>query len=243
MNSEKMDELFIVIVDDDPGIVKTISTYLVKVGYRAKGFPDAESLFKFLEKEKPDLIILDLMLPDTSGFEICKNLKETERFSSIPIIILSGKTEETDKISGLEIGADDYIVKPFSLKELHARIKAVLRRPGGQEEKKKINVDDIMTIDSQRYEVKVEGEKVDLTPAEFRILEFLASRRGHVFTRDRILDYMWGAEKIVIERTIDVHIRHLREKLGKGGELIKNVRGIGYKLEQGEEVEEGEEVV
>ncbi len=230
-----MDDNLIAVVDDDPGIVSTITEFLSKQGYRVKGLHDGKALFSYLEKERPDLIILDLVLPGMNGFEICQTLKGKERFSGIPIIILSGKTEEDDKVSGLDLGADDYMIKPFSLNELKSRITAVLRRGGPEEVEEKISVGDILEIDLKKYQVRVKGELVDLTPTEFKILELLSSRRGQVFKRDRILDYLWGEEKVVIERTIDVHIRHLREKLGDAGDFIKNVRGIGYKLEEGPE--------
>lgn len=229
--SEQMDDKLIVIVDDDPRMVDMISRSLTKEGFRVKGVSDAVGLFKFLNKEKPDLIILDLMLPDMDGFEICKSLKKKERFSSIPVIILSGKGGEADKVSGLDMGSEDYIVKPCSLNELTARIRAVLRRPGRGKERK-IEVGGMIVIDMLRCEVTVEGKKLKLTPAEFKILEYLSSRKGWVFTRNRILEYLWGEEKIVVGRTIDVHIRHLREKLGKAGKFIQNVRGTGYKLEE-----------
>jgi two-component system phosphate regulon response regulator PhoB/two-component system alkaline phosphatase synthesis response regulator PhoP len=229
-----MDDNLIVIVDDDPNLLKITALNLTEEGFRVKGLLDANDLFKFLEKEKPDLIILDLMLPGMNGFEICKTLKKNERYSSIPVIILSGKNEEADKISGLDLGSDDYIVKPCSLNELKARIRAVLRRRtvGGAE--KKIDVGGVMTIDLKRYEVTVDGVKVDLTITEFKILERIASRKGQVFTRKSILEYLWGEEKIVVDRTIDVHIRHLREKLGKAGRFIKSIRGIGYKIDEGD---------
>jgi two-component system phosphate regulon response regulator PhoB/two-component system alkaline phosphatase synthesis response regulator PhoP len=229
-----MDDNLIVIVDDDPNLLKITTLNLIEEGFRVKGLLDANDLFKFLEKERPDLIILDLMLPGMNGFEICKTLKNNERYSSIPVIILSGKNEEADKISGLDLGSDDYIVKPCSLNELKARIRAVLRRRtvGGAE--KKIDVGGVMTIDLKRYEVTVDGVKVDLTITEFKILECIASRKGQVFTRKSILEYLWGEEKIVVDRTIDVHIRHLREKLGKAGRFIKSIRGIGYKIDEGD---------
>jgi two-component system phosphate regulon response regulator PhoB/two-component system alkaline phosphatase synthesis response regulator PhoP len=225
-------EKLLAIVDDDPGIVSTLMSYLDKHDYKTKGFSDANALFAFLEESRPDLIILDLMLPGMSGFEVCKKLKEKDRTAGIPIIILSGKTEETDKVSGLDLGADDYVAKPFSLDELNARIKAVLRRRSPESgEDKIIKIGDLLTIDLQKHRVTAEGREIELTPTEFKILELLSSRKGQVFTRERILDYLWGEEKVVVERTIDVHIRHLREKLGKIGEMIKNVRGIGYKID------------
>ncbi|MBN3038129.1 MAG: response regulator transcription factor [Candidatus Omnitrophica bacterium] len=225
-------EKLIAVVDDDPEMVKIISLNLKEDGFRVKGFCDAKGLFKFLDKEKPDLIILDLMLPGKDGMQICRELKNKERFSSIPVIMLSGKAEESSKVSGLDLGSDDYLVKPCSFNELKARIRAVLRRGGPTGSGKKLIVGKIMIIDPQRYEVKVKGNKVDLTTTEFEILECLSSRKGQVFTRDRILEYLWGEEKVVVDRTIDVHIRHLRKKLGPAGEFIKNVRGVGYKLEE-----------
>ena len=227
-----MKDKTIAIVDDDREIREMVAQYLTKDGFRTKGLGDAESLLSYIEEDMPDLIILDLMLPGMNGFEVCKKLREKDRTSTIPIIILSGKAEESDKVSGLDLGADDYVVKPFSMDELSARVRAVLRRKYRDMAEKKIEVSKDLTIDLQRYIVASCGEEVDLTPTEFRILELLASRKGQVFTRDRILDYLWGEEKVVVERTIDVHIRHLREKLGKPGEMIKNVRGIGYKLEE-----------
>jgi two-component system phosphate regulon response regulator PhoB/two-component system alkaline phosphatase synthesis response regulator PhoP len=171
------------------------------------------------------------MLPDADGIDICKQLKKDERFSSIPIIMLTAKGEETDKILGLELGADDYITKPFSPKELASRVKAVLRRQFNRKESGKIEIGDILEIEPQKYEVYLEGKKVDLTTTEFRILHLLASNEGRVFKRDQLLDYLWGEEKAILDRTIDVHIAHLREKLKKASKFIKNIRGIGYKLQ------------
>ena len=205
---------------------------LGKAGFEVNGFEDADTFYRFIETHTPDLIILDLMLPDMDGLEICKFLKRKEIYSFIPIIMLTAKGEETDKILGLELGADDYVTKPFSPKELVARVKAVLRRQAQKEETKKIEVGGMVEIDLEKYEVKVKGKKIELTSTEFRILQLLASRKGLAFTRDNILDYLWGHEKAVIDRTVDVHIRHLREKLGKAAHFIKNLRGIGYKLEE-----------
>jgi two-component system phosphate regulon response regulator PhoB/two-component system alkaline phosphatase synthesis response regulator PhoP len=223
----------VVIVDDEPDILDLVSLHLERTNFRARGFENASSFFKFLEKETPDLLILDLMLPDADGFEICKYMKGDERLSSIPIVMLTAKAEETDKILGLELGADDYVTKPFSPKELVARVKAVLRRQQkGEEAKKQIRVGEILAIDLEKYQVKVNGKPADLTSTEFRILKLLSSKRGWVFTRDQILDYLWGNEKAVLDRTVDVHIRNLRSKLGPARRYIKNVRGVGYKLEE-----------
>lgn len=222
----------IAIIDDEPDIVEVVSIHLKKAGFKVNEFLEAESFFKFLDAQTPDLIILDLMLPDADGLEICKYLKKKDNLASIPIIMLTAKGEETDKVLGLELGADDYVTKPFSLKELVARVKAVLRRKEQKEETKRIEIGDILVIDLPKYEVTVEGKKVGLTTTEFMILKILSERKGWVFTRDQILDHLWGNEKIVLDRTIDVHIKNLREKLGIAGKFIKNIRGVGYKLEE-----------
>lgn len=222
----------VVIVDDEPDIAEVVSLHLKRIGFTTREFTDGESFLKFMERQTPDLIILDLMLPDFDGLEICKYLKKKEGFSSIPIIMLTAKGEETDKVLGLELGADDYVTKPFSPKELMARVKAVLRRPGQKETTGIVNLGGILIIDSKKYETVIEDEKIQLTPTEFRILQLLASRKSWVFTRNQILDHLWGEDKIVLDRTIDVHVKNLRDKLGKAAKFIKNVRGIGYKLEE-----------
>ncbi len=222
----------IAIIEDEPDILELVSIHLKKANFIVREFPDARNFYRFLEKDKPDLIVLDLMLPDEDGLEICKYLRKKDEYSTIPIIILSAKGEETDKVLGLELGADDYISKPFSTKELVARVKAVLRRSSKKEEVTHIKISNILEIDENKFEVYVQGKKVALTSTEFKILKKLASKKGWVFSRDKLLDYLWGHDKIVIDRTIDVHIKHLRAKLGKAGRLIKNVRGVGYKLEE-----------
>jgi DNA-binding response OmpR family regulator len=223
----------IAIVDDEPDIVELVSLHLNRAGFDARGFLNAEDFFDFIGKNIPDLILLDLMLPDADGFEICKYLRRKDEFASVPIIMLTAKGEETDKVLGLELGADDYVTKPFSPKELVARVKAVLRRQEKEEILNKIEIGDLITIFPEKHEAFVEGNRIDLTSTEFKILTLLASKKGWVFTRDQILDFLWGQEKAVLDRTVDVHIKHLREKLGKtAGGLIKNIRGVGYKLEE-----------
>jgi DNA-binding response OmpR family regulator len=226
-----MNEL-IAIVDDEPDIVELIALHLKKNRFRVREFLDAESFYRALRSETPDLIVLDLMLPDADGFEICKYVRKQTNLSSVPIIMLTARSEEADKVLGLELGADDYVTKPFSPGELVARVKAVLRRLEQKPpEEEKIEIGNVLSLDLQKYEVSVEGRRVDLTSTEFRILQLLASKSGWVFSRDKILDYLWGNEKTVVDRTVDVHIKHLREKLGATGKLIKNIRGVGYKLE------------
>ena len=228
-----MTNQLIAVIDDEPDILELVSLHLKRSNFRVSGFGEAEPFYRFLGKELPDLIILDLMLPDVDGFEICKYLRGQERFSSIPIIMLTAKTEETDKIVGLELGADDYVTKPFSPRELVARVRAVLRRHGKKDEEvRKIVISGLVTIDIDKHEVEVEGKKIELTATEFRILQLLASRQGRIQSRDQVLSFLWGEEKCVIDRTVDVHIRHLREKLGNASGIIKNVRGVGYRIEE-----------
>lgn len=223
----------IAVIDDEPDILELVSLHLEKSGFKTDKFLDAESFFRYLRSNTPDLIILDLMLPDADGVEICKYLKGEKEFASIPIIMLTAKAEEADKVLGLEIGADDYVTKPFSPRELIARVKAVLRRRKlDEKENEIIKIKDILKIDIKKFAVYVNDKKVELTPTEFKILKCLAEKKGWVFSREKILDYLWGEERAVLDRTIDVHIKNLREKLGKAGKFIKNVRGVGYKIEE-----------
>lgn len=228
---EKMNKL-IAVIDDEPDIVSLVSLHLRKAGFTTKEFFDVASFYRFLKSNIPDLIILDLMLPDTDGYDVCKYIKKEDAFSNIPIIMLTARAEESERILGLELGADDYVTKPFSPRELVARVKAVLRRNRPEKDGKKITVGEILTIDPEKYEVEVEGKRVDLTSTEFRILQLLASKRGWVFSREKILQHLWGDDKMVLDRTVDVHIKHLREKLGPAAKFIRNMRGVGYKLEE-----------
>lgn len=224
----------IAVVDDEQDILKLVSINLKKAGFNVREFSNAEGFLKFINKNYPDLIILDLMLPDADGFEICKYLKKQDKYSSIPVIMLTAKADEVDKVLGLEIGADDYVTKPFSPRELVARVKVVLRRKDKikSEDTEKNEIADSLVMDMQRYKVMVNGKDIDTTTTEFKILQLLASKKSWVFTREQILNHLWGNEKAVLDRTIDVHIRNLRKKLGKAGRFIKNMRGIGYKFEE-----------
>ncbi|MCP4626461.1 MAG: response regulator transcription factor [bacterium] len=224
----------IAIVEDEPDISELITIHLEKNGYSAKSFLDGKSFFKSFEKNIPDLLILDLMLPDMDGLEICKAIRKRDETCALPIIMLTAKGEETDRVLGLELGADDYVTKPFSPRELVARVKAVLRRHqnADPEAAGRIEIGKNIVIDLERHTVSAGGETIELTATEFKILTLLSSRKGWVFARDKILDYLWGDEKAVIDRTVDVHIRHLREKLGSEAGVIKNIRGVGYKLEE-----------
>ena len=222
----------IAVVDDEPDIRELVSLHLKRAGFQTETFERMAGFWRFLETKTPDLIVLDLMLPDADGLDVCKTLRKNEAYSRIPIIMLTAKGDETDRILGLELGADDYVTKPFSPRELISRVKAVLRRGTIPVAEEPQFISDMLSLDPGRHEVRLKGEKVDLTSTEFRILQCLASKKGWVFSRDQILDYLWGQDKAVLDRTIDVHIKHLREKLGDAASLIKNVRGVGYKIEE-----------
>src|SRR4030066_2005194 len=218
-------------LDDEADILELLKVNLQKAGYRFEGFQEADDLFRYLAREKPSLILLDLMLPETDGLEVCRQIRRSESLPGIPVIMLTARGDESDRVGGVELGADDYMTKPFSVKELVARIHAVLRRPGGGEAGPRISVGTLV-IDLDKFEVTAGGAKVELTATEFKILPLRASRQGRVFSRDQILDFLWGRETAVIDRTVDVHLRNLREKLGEAASLIKNIRGVGYKLEE-----------
>ncbi len=220
----------IAIIEDEPDLVSLIAAHLRKEGFHVESFSDAERFFRSLTRKRPDLVVLDLMLPDMNGLDVCRALKKNEAWRSIPVIMATARAEETDKVLGLELGADDYITKPFSLRELTARIKAVLRRRAPEEGKGPIEIGGLV-IDPEGFEVKSGGRLLELTSTEFKILKLLASRRGRVLTREQILDELWGRDKIVLDRTVDAHIKNLREKLGVNSGLIKNIRGVGYKVE------------
>jgi DNA-binding response OmpR family regulator len=221
----------IAIVEDEMDIIELVSLHLKKERYTVRPFLDGSSFLRSLEGEPVSLVLLDLMLPDIGGFEICKHLRLKAGYAAIPIIMLTARSDETDKVLGLELGADDYVVKPFSPRELVARVKAVIRRSNKVDSDSERTEIGSLLIDPQRFEATVNGERVDLTTTEFRILQLLASKMGWVFSRDKILTHLWGNDKMVLDRTVDVHIKHLREKLGDAGGLIQNMRGVGYKIE------------
>lgn len=225
-----MNEL-IAILEDDSDIRKLIKITLEKEGFKTREFEQGEQLLDYLKTSIPDLVLLDLMLPDMDGLEICRALRSNKKTSQIPLIIVSAKGEELDKVLGLELGADDYITKPFSTRELVARIKANLRRSKKlRPEPENLNLG-MLTLNPTGFEAFVEGKKVELTTTEFQILLILAENPGRVFSREEIINKLWKGEKIILDRTIDVHIKKLRDKLGKAAYLIKSIRGIGYKIE------------
>ncbi len=221
----------VAVVEDERDILELVKVSLEKERMRVRAFPDGRSFLHSLGKELPSAVVLDLMLPDMDGFEICRFLRKDPRLESIAIVMLTARGEETDRVTGLELGADDYVVKPFSPKELVARLRAVLRRTGKPKSMaRRITVGSDLSLDVETMEVTVEGRKLDLTATEFKLLELMASRPGWIFSREKILDSLWGDQKSVTDRSVDVHIKNLREKLGTAGRHIRNIRGMGYKV-------------
>ena len=221
----------ILVVDDEIDIVNLIQYNLEKEGYDTLPAYTGESAIELSERMLPSLIILDLMLPGMDGMEICRVLKRGEKTRDIPIIMLTAKGGEVDIVSGLEVGADDYITKPFKMAELIARVKTVMRRREPPRKEKVLKIEDLV-IDPVQYQVTLKGEHLSLTSKEFKILLSLAENPGRAYTRDQLLDRVWGDEVVVIDRTIDVHIRKIREKLGEFAEYIETVRGIGYRFKE-----------
>ncbi len=223
----------ILVVDDEEDILELVRYNLAKEGYGVSGVTSGEEALKKITATMPDLVILDLMLPGLNGLEVCKTLKANPRTQHIPIVMLTAKGEEADVVTGLELGADDYITKPFSPRLLVARIRAVLRRKARQavEEDSVIQIHDLV-IHPGRHEVLVGGKPVDLTFTEFRILHTLARRPGWVFTRFQIVEAVRGEVYPVTDRSVDVHIVGLRRKLGPAGRFIQAVRGIGYRFKE-----------
>jgi len=221
----------ILVVDDEADLVELVSYNLKKEGFIVDSAPDGEAALKKIRKGRYDLIILDLMLPGIQGMEICRILRNDPKTTALPIILLTAKGEEVDKIIGLEMGADDYITKPFSPRELVARVKAVLRRTAEKPAPGKIIGVGVLVINKETYTVTRKGEPIKLSATEFKLLVFLAERMGKIFNRDQILDAIWRDEAFVEPRTVDVHIRRLRSQIEEDPaqpRYIKTMRGIGY---------------
>ena len=225
----------ILVIEDEPDIRKNLEYNLSREGFTvttSSSLSEAESI---LNSNKFSLILLDLMLPDGSGLDLCKKMKSNPETDAIPIIILTAKDDEVDKVVGFELGADDYVTKPFSVRELILRIKAVLK------EVKKEDVVEVgrqfgdLSIDIESHEVQVNNEQIDLTALEFRLLRQLVDRRGRVQSRDQLLSDVWGYSSEVTTRTVDTHIKRLREKLGPMGKYVQTIRGVGYKFSRSPE--------
>ena len=218
----------ILVVDDEQDIIELMKYNLEMEGFRVSSAFNGEDALRLAKTEPPDLLILDLMLPGMDGLEVCQTLKKEAQTNHIPIIMLTAKTGEPDIVVGLELGADDYITKPFSTRELTARVKAVLRRGPKQRDSKEKLVFGNLLVDSVNYSVTWKGSSLGLTPTEFKLLFFLAQRQGLVMSRQQILDGVLGDEAFVTDRTVDVHIRRLRMKLKEASSYIITRRGIGY---------------
>lgn len=218
----------IYLVEDDDNIRKLVSYALTKEGYEVKGFEQPHSFWEELKTNLPDLIILDIMLPEEDGLSILKKIRKNERTEDLPIIMLTAKDSEFDKVTGLDSGADDYISKPFGMTELISRVKALLRRAYKNAEKTIYSLDSLY-VDPQKHIIKVSGQEITLSYKEYSLLMALLSANGNVVSRDELLNKVWG-EYYSESRTLDVHIRKLRIKLGSAGKLIQTVKNIGYKI-------------
>lgn len=219
----------IYLVEDDSGIRELVVYTLNSTGLDAIGFEKPSEFWKAMDQEVPSMVMLDLMLPEESGIDILKKLRASSKTEKLPVIIVTAKTSEYDKINGLESGADDYIAKPFSMMEMVARVKALFRRAEYKVSEKEYIIDNLYVCPSKHI-VKVDGEEVILTLKEFEMLSLLLENIGIVLTRDQLLNKIWGYSFDGESRTVDVHIRTLRQKLGTAGEVIKTIRGVGYKI-------------
>jgi two-component system, OmpR family, alkaline phosphatase synthesis response regulator PhoP len=228
---KKMSE--ILIIEDEKDIVESLEYSLKKEGFKVSKAYDGLNGLRLAEEKIPSLVLLDLMIPGIDGLEVCRRIKKNPKTAAVPVIMLTAKGSETDRVVGLEVGADDYIVKPFSMKELIARIKTILRRYEKPAEKRQavIKFKDL-EIDTDKHEVKAVGKPVELTAKEFQLLFYLAQNQERVFSRERLLDSVWGIDVAIETRTVDVHMRRLREKLGKAGRHLITLRGVGYKFKE-----------
>jgi DNA-binding response OmpR family regulator len=220
----------VLIVEDDKNIAKLVHYNLEKAGYACLVAYDGLQALELLDKEKVDVIVLDIMLPTVDGLEVCKRIKQNPKRSYIPIIMLTAKGEEVDRIVGFELGADDYVVKPFSPRELVLRIKSILKRGLAKDETPDIIQIGKLIIDISKHTVSVNNKDIELTPIEFKLLVILINRKERVQSRDILLNDVWSIDSYITTRTVDTHVKRLRQKLGKMGDAIKTVRGIGYKF-------------
>jgi two-component system phosphate regulon response regulator PhoB len=222
----------ILIIEDDKNISKLLKYNLEKSGFETNIAYSGETALEILSRQQPNLIILDIMLPQMDGLEVCRILRQDSKLKHIPIVMLTAKGEEVDRIVGLELGADDYIVKPFSPREIILRIKAILRRLQFKETKHDILQAGLLTVDVPRHKVTVGQKEIELTALEFTLLVTLLERKGFVQSRETLLSDVWDLQADVYTRTVDTHIKHLREKIGNAGRLIETVIGVGYRFRE-----------
>jgi two-component system phosphate regulon response regulator PhoB len=225
-----MSKASVLVVDDEEDILEVVRYNLVKDGYSVTCAASGEEALREIRAHKPDVVVLDVMLPGLDGLDVCRKVKASPETANVPIIMLTARSEEVDMVTGLEIGADDYVTKPFSPRVLLARVKAVLRRKESAEEEPSVLDFGDLSIHPVQHLVKVQGEAVELTATEFRLLLTLARRPGWVFSREQIVDATQGTNAVVTSRSVDVHVVSLRKKLGGCGEWIETVRGVGYRF-------------
>lgn len=222
----------ILVIEDESDVVDLIRMSLKGAGYKVLTAEDGESGLRKAREESPDLVVLDIMLPKMSGLEVCKSLRKDAATSSLPVVMLTAKSEEVDRIVGLELGADDYVSKPFSPRELVLRVQSILRRAALGDGKPERLILGKLVVDQARHEVLVDGKAISLTATEFRLLSVLLERRGRVQSRDRLLNDVWGYESVIDTRTVDTHVRRLREKLGSLADYVETIRGVGYRMSE-----------
>jgi two-component system, OmpR family, phosphate regulon response regulator PhoB len=220
----------ILVVDDEPDLLELVRFNLSEGGYRVDCATSGSAALERIRKLRPDLVVLDLMLLDMSGIEVCRQLRADAELGAIPVIVLTAKAEEIDRVVGFEVGADDYVTKPFSPRELALRVRAVLRRQRPDEDTERALQSGGLRLDRAAHRCFVDGAEVVLTAKEFQLLDALMRRPGRVLTRDRLLNEVWGSDITVTARTIDTHMKRLREKLGQVGSLVETVRGVGYRF-------------
>lgn len=220
----------ILVVDDEPDLLELVRFNLTQAGFQVSTATSGREALEQLKGSVPDLVVLDLMLPDVSGNDICRQIRSDPALAELPIVMLTAKSEEVDRVVGFELGADDYVPKPFSPRELTLRIRAVLRRRASPPTAGSSIEHGVLRVDPDRHRCFVHDEEIDLTAKEFRLLTTLMAKPGRVMTRERLLDEVWGSEITVTSRTIDTHLKRLREKLGAAGDLIETVRGVGYRF-------------
>jgi|TARA_B100001094_G_scaffold78410_1_gene74741 two-component system phosphate regulon response regulator PhoB len=220
----------IYIVEDEPDLKDALTFNFENEGFKVNSFSDGESCLKEIKRKKPDLVILDLMLPGISGLDVCREIRTSDTFNDIAVIMLTAKGEEIDRIVGFELGADDYVTKPFSVRELILRVKVILKKQSEMSANEKTIEYGPILMNLDAHNVTVDGKDIILTALEFKLLKHLLKRRGRVQTRDQLLADVWGLSSEVTTRTVDTHIKRLREKLDKTGNLIQTIRGVGYRF-------------
>lgn len=223
------------LLEDDPDISRLVEFHLSKSGYTVQSFSTGQALLATTQEQRPDLFLLDVMVPDGSGLDVCRKVRDNSETQATPVIFVTARASEGDRVRGFDLGADDYITKPFSTRELVARVRAVLRRTEKPAEPhQKVLAIDFIEIDSSAMQLRVRGELVPMTSTEFRLLEYLARHPGRMFSRDQLLDAVWGDARFVTPRSVDVYVRRIREKIGDDGDaprFLKTMRGAGYRFD------------